>query len=159
MARNYMVRRPGPSEPRSLIIDFACAKGTAIQHSATDSTKGIHCYGHGFLGFTTQKVSADGPQTQLEYMAAIPNYYLDTDAITGSAVTLEDPLEVELEGADLVMQSGTNAISDATAVQTPLSFEEGKVCVAESGVETLYNLVAILTAETTGELRILISRV
>lgn len=160
MARNFVVKVPSPVENRSLTIPFACARGTAVFRDGSDSTKAAIAYGLGFAGFVTKKVTVAGPQTQLEYESVVPGYYLEVDGTVNDAVTITEATEVEVEGTELIMTSGTQAITVATAIHTPLTFQAGKFAVNNvSGTQTYYSLEAILTPETANALRILAVRV
>jgi hypothetical protein len=61
---------------------------------------------------------------------------------------------VDVEGADLVKSSGTGAITTGTALETELSFDDGKFYVAQTNDIVEFKLEAQLTPVTTGNVRI-----
>jgi hypothetical protein len=65
--------------------------------------------------------------------------------IIGGAASASRCLEIEVEGADLLLLSGTGAISSGTAAGTELSTNLGRLAVKQSGQE----VAAILRKQLT----------
>lgn len=74
---------------------------------------------------------------------------LNPDVI-GGHVSASKVLEAEVEGLDLIQESGTGAISSGTAVGTELSNNEGRLRVKQGGEEVAAILREQLTPQDSG---------
>lgn len=149
------IRRRYPGPNASLIIPIAAAVGIAIKRLSTDPTQGALADGDGFVGFLTRAVTADGPSLIDQAMAGQLGR-LELDAKIGDAVSLEKGDAVEAEGLTHLVASGsTGGIGLGATIGSELSFYDGKFRVAQGGDTAFFNLAAILTPETAGQVRIL----
>lgn len=122
-----------------------------------------------FFGILMHPVNLNGTTDATGFRDFVMNK-LDLPRKRGSKVLLRQPLPgcmIELEDADsqtvgidrLLVTSGTGAISAATPLHTPLTYEDGALRVAQSGAgvnEMVFARIkrANLTPVTAGQIRV-----
>jgi hypothetical protein len=67
--------------------------------------------------------------------------------VEGATISVRRATRMQLEGADVLLTSGTGALSGSTTVGTQLGYKLGKLRAAQSGDEVVYYLRRQLTAE------------
>lgn len=110
-------------------------------------------------GFLTRDVrTGTVPRTSDELL--FPNSSLETPFLAQKEGTLEDADEFEAEGSDFLKTgAGTGQITGATAAGTKLSFESGVLYVAQEGDVAQYELIAQMTPEVDGGVRIWVKKI
>lgn len=122
--------------------------GLAVGAHLTDPEAGELASGTNFLGFLGRNVTLDGPTLEDRIFGPTGTTPLGPEfpVKRGDYVSvLKGADEVEVEGGDLVLLSGTGAITSTTPVGTPLSFTTGKFCVKQPQQREYFQLTAILT--------------
>lgn len=158
MATSYFrITRPSPNEPTSLTVSFDASRGTALMYNASSTAAASLASGK-FVGFCSRTVTSGG--------AAMEDFILpgqlETEAQYGQAVTLEDALEVDVEGSDfLTTTSGTGYIHTALSAGTQLSFSGGKFYVKQTGDNAYFELISagLTVQDSDNGVRILARRV
>lgn len=117
----------------------AYPRGTAFGNHATDPNAAILATGTNFAGFVTRDTVLL-PRNLREFLH--PNAILETPTIAGEMATLEDYNEIEAEGADYLVLDGTGAINSSAVVGTKLSFNAGKLRVAQEGENYYFEVTA-----------------
>ncbi len=138
---DFQIRRPSPHEARSLVVPSAMTRWTAVQIDTTTPANAAAANGS-FVGFCTYEVTTDGPAVT-DFMW--PPGQLEPEVKAGATLTIIDADEVECEGTDHILLSGTGALSASTAEGTLLSFSNGKFYETQSGDTSYYELVAVST--------------
>lgn len=96
-------------------------------------------------------------EISLEEHVFMPNIL--TPVKLGTEVSARRVTQLEVEGADYIVKSGTGAITTGTAAHTELGMTDGKYRVKQSGDELAGRLRAQLTPEEDGDVRILVEAV
>lgn len=163
-------RRVGGADTISGILPAAALPiGLALMISDRDADTGALTFakasGHSD-GFVTResRVVSDGdrpstvgnPRTDTEILFG---QGLETPFLAGREGSIERLEALEVEGADYIMTSGVNAITDETAVDTELSFEQGRFCVAAEDQYAEFRMVKQMTPETDGAVRIYVEMI
>ncbi len=81
---------------------------------------------------------------------------LETPFLAGSDGSLEHAHELEVEGTDYIKTTSTGAITAETPLETDLSFDGGKLYVAQEGDTAQFRLKAIMTPVIGENLRIFV---
>lgn len=118
-------------------------RGTALAQHPSDPDQAILANDdRAFLGFVTRDVTLEGATLA---DSVFPGR-IETPFKSGSSVGIDSgALEVEVEGADIAMTSGSRAVSGSTAVGTLLSFQDGRVATATSNKLAYFQLAAQVT--------------
>ena len=170
----FQIRRSSPNDPISGVLpSVAMPIGLALQFITKDADSGLNTftYANGHAdGFLTKPIrvgaglSADEIAFGLmTYDSSGTNLAGDGEILTpfeaGKPGTIEEALDLEVESPDNVLTSGSAAITTGTAVGTALSFEDGKFCVAQAAEMAEYRLVAQMTPEVAGCVRLFVSKI
>jgi hypothetical protein len=128
----------GVDDMTSKLIAAAAPFGMAMEIDPSDRDYAIPAYGTGFEGFLTQEVTTAGV-TALQIVTQIK----DVPVTAGHAASLargEGRIEVEslpsagvANATELMITSGTGAITNVLAQHTELSFRNGKWRQAQVG--------------------------
>ncbi len=123
-------------------------RGTALAQHPIDGEQAVLANDdRAFIGFLTRDVTTDGPTLA----DSVYPGRLETPFKTGSAIGLDaGAIEIEVEGADVVMTSGARAVSGSITVGTLLAFQEGKVSLATTGKLAYFVLSAQVPAVDSG---------
>lgn len=123
-------------------------RGTALAQHPSDQDQAILANDdRAFIGFLTRDVTADGASLG---DSVFPGR-IETPFKSGGSVGLESgAVEVEVEGADVAMTSGSRAVSGSTAVGTLLSFQDGKVALATTNKLAYFVLAAQIPVVDSG---------
>lgn len=168
----FEIRRAGPGGTISGTLPAtAMVLGTALEITAKDADTGINTFSLASGradGFVTKDVrTTEG--LNAEEIAFGLNGYTTSGGSTGEAMTPFTvskpgsvdslPLELEVEGSDHILGSGTGAITTNTAADTILSFTNGKFYVAQSTDWAQYRLVKQMTPTVSGNTRIYVQKI
>lgn len=150
---------------QGILPNAAYPVGTAFKVASVDPDTGARTFAlasgvaDGFV-MREIRVPADGingnPRTDTEILY---NQGLETPFTAGREGTLEWGSEIEAEGTDYLLTSGTGTITGGTAVGAKLSFLNGKFRVAQSGEYAQFRVVAQMTPITAGQVRIKASEI
>lgn len=134
------------------VVPAIAVRGTGYQVDPTDASKLI----------LADKTS--GHQLERDVVAALtladiafPEGYIKP-YVVGATVSARRVTRMEIEGSDVILTSGTGAVSGATAVNTALSYSAGRLRVAQGGDETAFIIREQLTAEDPANFRLLLER-
>lgn len=124
-------------------------RGVAFQESLTaDTTELANGLGP-CVGFVTRNIASGGP----DLGSSIYPGRIDLPTVAGQEASYEDAEEVEAECASngsgngyYICGTGARALTNTTPLRTPLSFDLGRFCVAQTGQLSEWELVAVLTA-------------
>lgn len=118
----------------------------------------------GVAGYVLER-DVVGNTTQAEQNALLINATMGDGNFTrpyvvGSTVSGRKIMRMEAEGADVILTSGTGAVSANTAVNTELSYSAGRLRVKQGADEVAFILRAQLPAEDpdTNNFRLLLER-
>lgn len=156
-------RRAYPGQNISVKIPFAAVRGKAIMRDTTNPDRGALATGTA-LGFLARDVVVGGPSVT-DRAQVFPGRLELQDAVDGQC-SLEHFDEVEVEGSDYILLSGTGAIAANTTRGTKLAFSSGKFYQAQNGDEPQFLLAdnsglanTGLTVEVQGNIRIRAERI
>ncbi len=129
-------------------------RGVAFQFNSTDGQAVLADGTKAFAGFLTRRTKVGGPSLE----DVVYPGRTELPFVAGGPASFEYAEEVEVEGAPGVnstwlIGTGAGAISATTAAETKLSFSGGAFCVAQTGQNAEFELVAQLTPETSGNVR------
>lgn len=165
LSNNFEITRGAEVAIQGILPNAAYPVGTAFKVASVDADTGERTFAlasgvaDGFV-MRDVRVPSDGingnPRTDTEILY---NQGLEVAFTGGRHGTLEWGEEVEVEGTDLILTSGTGAITTGTAVGTKLSFLNGKFRVAQSAEYAQFRLVAQMTPITVGQVRIKASEI
>jgi hypothetical protein len=130
MGNKFQITRRYPGDNRSFIIAFAAAVGVPIMPHASTPDQGSLASGN-FSGFLERAVVDISNDAKLLNAMLPNNGALPAEINTRVAVVLAD--EVEMESADYLVESGTGAITEASAIGTKLTPYQGKWRETQSG--------------------------
>lgn len=125
----------------------AYKRGIAFGEHATDPNAAILATGTNFAGFVTRDTVLS-PRDLREFLH--PDHLLETPTIAGEMATLKDYNEIEAEGADHLVLDGTGAINSSAVVGTKLSFNAGRLRVAQEG-ENYYFIITANSAVASSQ--------
>lgn len=131
-------------------------RGFALGAHATDAAAFDVAQHNTFLGHTT-RIMRVGGLTITDRVFGVTSETpvgVESPFIAGQEITLEKAKEIELEGSDYLVLSGTGAVAANTAVGTNLSFYNGYLRQTQNGEVPNYVLTAHLTPATDGAIRI-----
>ena len=78
--------------------------------------------------------------------------------VVGATVSARRVVRMQLEGADVILTSGTGAVSNVTAVNTALSYSAGRLRVKQTNDEVAWILRQQMTPEDPANFRLLVER-
>jgi len=137
----------------------AMPMGTALAYSAKDPATGENTFALAtgkFNGFVNRDVRLTAGLTDTEHLRG---YGLETPYEAGKSGSIELAKEVEVEGDEFILGSGTGEITAATAVATKLSFVGGKFRVAQSADYAYFKLVKQMTPTDGGACRLYVEAI
>lgn len=159
MANDIRVRRRFDGQSITGKAAFTAPQGLFVNYDPADMATPSLKKATGVKGFMLGRkiVTQDELQTQLIGESAFPNSrpILNPDVRDGF-VSASKVLEIEAEGPDLLLLSGTGALSSSTAVGTELSTNLGRHSVKQSGEEVNGIVRAQLTPLQGNAVRLLI---
>lgn len=142
---NFEITREYPGNPRSLLIDFECLRGVAVMQDATDPSKGALASGR-LEGFVTRPVVENAPAlADIVFPGRGPLPFTKGHE---AQVVLAD--EVEMEGTDYIVESGTGALAAVSALGKKITPYLGKWRETQNGEVPFFQVQAVLTAVNTG---------
>lgn len=154
----FEIRRAIAGYQASGVLDTAAVRGTPLGAHATVDGKFVlagtasapAATGSNFVGFLERDCVVGGP-TLPDHV--YPNR-IELPYTAGFEVSVIKAAEVEVEGGDRLLITGTGSLSTNTVVGTKITFREGKFAAAQSG-ETVYGTVSAnnLTPATENALR------
>lgn len=149
----FEIRRASPHALVSMgHYDSAAPRGTPLGAHASDAAALSLAGAKTFLGFLRQDMTVAGPTT--EQLAGVWPVDTPPPLKAGSYVDLEIADEIDVEGADFIVQSGTGAITSGASVGAGLGLNAGKWRLVQSGDREFGVLTAQLTPEDEGNTRI-----
>jgi hypothetical protein len=132
------------------------ARGLALGQKTDDPESFQLATGTNFMGHLTRRVTKGGLSLsdRIFGVTSATPVGLESPFTDGLEVSVENAIEVELEGPEY-LHSGTGNITSETAVPQPVSFIGGKVRIAQTGEIAYYTMTANnLTPMVDGNLRI-----
>jgi hypothetical protein len=171
LANLFEIRRPYPSDFKASRL-FATAvgawqttnpvygvaiwpRGTALGPHATLPENADLADGQNWLGFVDRDVTPSGPVLG---DSVYPNR-LELPYTLGGYVSIEKADEVEAEGPTFLLTSGVGALTNLTAVDTPVSFDGGRFYAAQGSDQKWFRVSANnLTPVIAGNLRMRFER-
>jgi hypothetical protein len=106
---------------------------------------------------TSGRTTTDGnPRTDTEILY---DQLLESPFLAGNEGSVERAEALELEGVGHIMTSGTGSIGTGTSTGSKLSFTAGRIRVAQTGDIAQFELVAQLTPEVVGDVRISVEEI
>lgn len=141
-------------------ISTTAPRGFGMMLDPTDVTKLIAA--NAVAGYQLERdtvgVTTDAEQNARLLEATLPADFSKPYAV-GATVSARRVTRMELEGKDVILQSGTGAVSNATAANTPLEYSAGRLRVRQGTNEIAFILRAQLTPEDSAEnCRLLVER-
>jgi hypothetical protein len=119
--------------------DFLAPRGLGVQVDPTDESKLI--LADGVSGFQLER-DIVGNTTEGEVNARLLETVMPTDFskpyIKGATVSARRVTRMQLEGADVLLTSGTGLLSGSTPAGTQLSYSNGKLYIAQTGDEVAF---------------------
>lgn len=141
------------------IIQQVAPRGFGLMKDPTDLTKLIPA--HLIAGFQMERdsvgVTTDAEQNSRLLEASLPADFSKPYAV-GATISARRVTRMELEGADVILTSGTGAVSSGTAVNTALGYSAGRLRVKQGSDEIAFILRAQLTPEDPANFRLLVER-
>jgi hypothetical protein len=119
-------------------------RGLALGAHKTNPEQFDLAAGNSFIGHLTRRV-VQGGLTLSDRVFGVTSAApvgLESPFSDGDAVTVERAEEIECEGPNYLMLSGTGAVSSGTTVPQSLSFFTGRLRVAQAGDVVVYTLTA-----------------
>lgn len=119
-------------------------RGLALGAHITNSEQYDLAQPTNFIGHLTRRVVLGGltlADRVFGVTSATP-VGLEAPFTDGLEVTVESAEEIECEGPNLILTSGTGLINSSTTVPQLLSFFNGKLRIAQSGDNAYYSLTA-----------------
>lgn len=119
-------------------------RGLALGAHLTNSEQFDLAQGGSFYGHLTRRVTTGGLSLSdrvFGVTSATPEG-LESPFSDGDSVTVERAEELECEGPNYIMLSGTGSISSGTTVPQNLSFVTGRLRIAQAGDVVCYTLAA-----------------
>ncbi len=156
-----ITRRDNGAGNASGIYDAVAPRGLALGAHATDPTKFDLAQSNNFIGVLTRDVTAAGLSLADRMFGRTSDdpVGLEGPFTAGEPVSVEKPHEMELEGYDLFIQSGTGAITTSTAIPQKLSYFNGRLRISQSGEDVNMHLTGNNLPSTDGvALRIRVER-
>jgi hypothetical protein len=89
--------------------------------------------------------------------ATLPAGFVKPYAV-GNTVSARKVMRMELEGADVLLTSGTGLLTSGVAANTALGYASGKLRVKQASDEIAFIVRAVLTPEDPANFRLLVER-
>lgn len=144
----FEILRRSPSDPASGVYASAAPRGLMLGSSSSDEAAFELAQAANFIGHLTRDVAVGGPSLTDRVFgrtSATP-VGVEYPFVAGEEVTVVKADEIEVEGAALLLTSGTGAITTGTTVGTRLGVLNGKLREWQSGdLVALYVVTAVLT--------------
>ena len=137
------------------VYNSVAPRGLALGASGTPDVLALAQH-NTFIGHLTRDVVAGGLTVSDRFFGRTSDSPVGLEApfAPGDPVSLERALEIEVEGSDYLLPSGTGAITGATVVPQSCSFLNGRLRLAQSGEVVHYLLTATgLTPVVAGAVR------
>lgn len=153
----FEITRRDPSINASAKYPSDAVRGFALGADGIDPESFAAAQHNNFIGHLTRRVVTGGLSIVDRVFGVTSDTPVGVEApfTTGQEVTVEKAHEIECEGSDYLVLSGTGAISNATPVPSNLSFKDGKLRLSQAGELVNYLLTANnLTPNTAGNLRL-----
>jgi hypothetical protein len=153
----FEITRRNPSVNASAKYASDAVRGFALGAHGADPESFAPAQHNNFIGHLTRRVVTGGLSIVDRVFGVTSDTPVGVEApfTTGQEVSVEKAHEIECEGSDYLVLSGTGAISNATPVPSNLSFKDGKLRLTQAGELTHYLLTANnLTPNTAGNLRL-----
>jgi hypothetical protein len=129
-------------------IAFTAPRGFGMQVDPADEGKLIAA--NGVSGFQLER-DVVGDTTDAEVNARLLETILPTGFakpyVKGATVSARRVTRMQAEGNDVILTSGTGAVSGSTPINAKLGYKNGKLYVAQSGDEVAWIVRRQLTAE------------
>jgi hypothetical protein len=145
----FEIRRASPHDLTGGKYASAAPRGTPVGQGADTETLAL-AGATNFLGFLRDDVTVAGPTLEHHFW---PNQ-TEMPVKAGTYCTVERADEIDVEGGDFLVISGTGQLASNTAVGTQLGLVSGKWRVKQSGDEAFGMLAAQLTPETESAVRL-----
>jgi hypothetical protein len=162
----FEITRRDPSINASAVFTPAAGfdpvpRGFALGAHATDATAFDVAQHNTFIGHLTRQVKVGGLSITDRWfgMTSETPVGVESPFVAGQEVTIQKAKEIEAEGSDYLVLSGTGAIAADTAVGTNLSFYNGYLRQTQNEEVPNYVLTAHLAPMTPGGIRIRAERV
>jgi hypothetical protein len=140
-------------------IQQTAPRGFGMMLDPTDVTKLIPA--NAVAGFQMERdsvgVTTTDEQNARLLEASLPADFSKPYAV-GATISARRVTRMELEGSDLILTSGTGAVSSGTAANTALGYSAGRLRVKQGSDEIAFYLRAQLTAEDPANFRLLVER-
>lgn len=162
---NFEILRSKPGTISGVLPSTAYPVGKPLMRSAIDADTGARTLAlasgrcDGFMTRASREPSegvTGNPRTAEEQLMG---FGLETPFTAGREGSIEMADELEVEGDDYIMSSGTGAVDTNTAANVKLSFTQGRFYVAQTGDFAQFRVAAQLTPETSGATRIRVERI
>jgi hypothetical protein len=162
MKSNFEILRGGPGTVSGVLPSATHPIGRPLKISAIDADTGEKTFvvADGWAdGFCMKAIREDSTaigrtDTEQLYGLAPDDSGGQIPYRAGFHGSIEMAEALEVEGSDYIVSTGTGAIYAGTAADTLLSFTAGKFCQVQSTQRAQYRLVAQLTPNTSGAVRI-----
>lgn len=153
----FVAIRTAPGAMASGIYAIAAPLGTAVG-AGSDVTLFALAGATNFVGHLTRQVTVAGP-TLLDHLVGptdangleLPLENVVKGGLMSSARKL---LELEVEGTDYLVQSGTGAVTTSAAVGAQLGFIAGKLRLVQTNDQAVYAIRSQETPEDVGNTRV-----
>lgn len=152
----FEITRRNPGINASATFASAAVRGLGVGAHATDPAAFDLAQHNTFIGHLTRRVTVGGLTVTDRVFGVTSDVPVGVEApfVAGQEVSAEKALEIEVEGSDYMVTSGTGAITGSTAVGTSASYCNGKLRATQTGELVNYVLTANnLTPSETGNLR------
>jgi len=140
-------------------IQQVAPRGFGLMLDPTDVTKLIPA--SAVAGYQMERDSV-GVTTDAENNARLLEATLPADFskpyAVGATISARRVTRMELEGADVILTSGTGLVTSGTAANTPLEYSAGRLRVRQGTNEIAFILRAQLTPEDAANFRLLVER-
>lgn len=149
-----ITRRNNGAGNASGIYDAVAPRGLALGGHPTDATKFTLAESNNFVGVLTRDITLTGLTLEDRMFGRTSDDPVGLEApfTAGDPVSVEKPEEMELEGYDLFIQSGTGAITTATTIPQKLGYFGGRLRISQSGEDVNFHLTANNLTSTDGVL-------
>jgi hypothetical protein len=143
------------------VIAVVAPRGFGMMLDPTDATLSKLIPATAVQGFQLERdavdvTSADGQNARL-LEATLPADFSKPYAV-GATVSARRATRMELEGADVLLTSGTGPLSSSTQANVALGYASGKLRVKQTNDEIAFIVRAQLTPEDPANFRLLVER-
>ncbi len=152
----FEILRRDPSINASGKYAADAPRGLALGAHATDPESFALAQHNNFIGHLTRRVVTGGLTITDRFLGVTSAEPVGVESPfkVGEEVSVEKAHEIEAEGSDYLVTSGTGALTAGTSIPNPCSFKDGKLRLTQGGEIANYMLTAVaLTPNTAGNLR------